>query len=113
MKPPNLKGADVVTDDTRLARFNKDKESLLDQLRNEYERGPKSKLFDEEKAWSRLTGLAQSYFGEHKMKKGRTPAADRIERLREIAKVLNARGIPTARGGQWYAKSVANILARA
>jgi hypothetical protein len=33
--------------------------------------------------------------------------------LREIAKVLNARGIPTARGGQWYAKSVANILARA
>jgi DNA invertase Pin-like site-specific DNA recombinase len=32
--------------------------------------------------------------------------------LREIADALNARGIPTARGGQWYAQSVANILAR-
>jgi DNA invertase Pin-like site-specific DNA recombinase len=33
--------------------------------------------------------------------------------LREIAEVLNARGIATARGGQWYAQSVANILERA
>lgn len=33
--------------------------------------------------------------------------------LREIAKALNARGIATARGGQWYAQSVANVLARA
>lgn len=33
--------------------------------------------------------------------------------LREIAEALNARGIATARGGQWYAQSVANILARA
>src|ERR1700694_6325784 len=33
--------------------------------------------------------------------------------LREIAQALNARGIPTARGGQWYAQSIANILARA
>ena len=33
--------------------------------------------------------------------------------LREIAAALNARGIPTARGGQWHAKSVANILERA
>jgi DNA invertase Pin-like site-specific DNA recombinase len=33
--------------------------------------------------------------------------------LREIAEVLNARGIATARGGQWYAQSVANILGRA
>jgi hypothetical protein len=32
--------------------------------------------------------------------------------LREIAE-LNARGIATARGGQWYAQSVANVLARA
>jgi DNA invertase Pin-like site-specific DNA recombinase len=32
--------------------------------------------------------------------------------LREIAEALNARGIATARGGQWYAKSVANILER-
>src|SRR6516225_2498153 len=33
--------------------------------------------------------------------------------LREIAEALNARGIATARGGQWYAQSVANILGRA
>jgi hypothetical protein len=33
--------------------------------------------------------------------------------LREIADALNARGIATARGGQWYAQSVANVLARA
>lgn len=32
--------------------------------------------------------------------------------LREIAAALNARGIATARGGQWYAQSVANILGR-
>src|SRR5271168_826676 len=33
--------------------------------------------------------------------------------LRDIASALNARGVATARGGQWYAKSVANILERA
>jgi DNA invertase Pin-like site-specific DNA recombinase len=33
--------------------------------------------------------------------------------LREIAEALNTRGIATARGGQWYAQSVANILERA
>ncbi|MCP3411519.1 recombinase family protein [Bradyrhizobium sp. CCGB01] len=33
--------------------------------------------------------------------------------LRQLADALNARGIPTARGGQWYAQSVANVLERA
>ena len=33
--------------------------------------------------------------------------------LREIAAALNARGVPTVRGGQWHAKSVANVLERA
>jgi DNA invertase Pin-like site-specific DNA recombinase len=33
--------------------------------------------------------------------------------LREIAAALNARGVATARGGQWHAKSVANVLERA
>ena len=33
--------------------------------------------------------------------------------LRQIVEALNARGIPTARGGRWYAQSVANILERA
>jgi DNA invertase Pin-like site-specific DNA recombinase len=33
--------------------------------------------------------------------------------LREIASALNGRGVSTARGGQWHAKSVANVLERA
>ena len=33
--------------------------------------------------------------------------------LREIATALNARGVATARGGQWHAKSVSNVLERA
>ena len=33
--------------------------------------------------------------------------------LRAIANALNARGIATARGGHWHAKSVSNILERA
>ena len=33
--------------------------------------------------------------------------------LRDIADALNARGIQTARGGQWYATTVSNVLARA
>jgi DNA invertase Pin-like site-specific DNA recombinase len=32
--------------------------------------------------------------------------------LHQIADALNARGIATARGGRWYAKSVSNALAR-
>jgi DNA invertase Pin-like site-specific DNA recombinase len=32
--------------------------------------------------------------------------------LHQIADALNARGISTPRGGKWYAKSVANLLAR-
>ncbi len=33
--------------------------------------------------------------------------------LRQIAEALNARGVATARGGQWHAMSVSNILERA
>ena len=33
--------------------------------------------------------------------------------LRAIAEVLNARGVPTPRGGRWHAMSVRNALARA
>ena len=33
--------------------------------------------------------------------------------LRQIADALNARGVATARGGQWHAQSVLNILERA
>jgi DNA invertase Pin-like site-specific DNA recombinase len=34
-------------------------------------------------------------------------------RLAKIAEALNARGIRTARGGQWYPTTVANLLSRA
>jgi hypothetical protein len=33
--------------------------------------------------------------------------------LHQIADALNARGITAPRGGQWYASSVRNVLARA
>ena len=33
--------------------------------------------------------------------------------LREIANALNERGVRTARGGQWYATTVSNVLQRA
>jgi DNA invertase Pin-like site-specific DNA recombinase len=33
--------------------------------------------------------------------------------LRKIAEALNARGVATARGGRWHAKSISNILERA
>jgi DNA invertase Pin-like site-specific DNA recombinase len=33
--------------------------------------------------------------------------------LRAIAEALNARGVPTPRGGRWYAMSVRNVMARA
>jgi len=33
--------------------------------------------------------------------------------LRAIAEALNARGVPTPRGGRWHAASVKNALARA
>ncbi len=36
-----------------------------------------------------------------------------LSSLHQVADALNARGITTPRGGQWYAKSVANVLARA
>jgi DNA invertase Pin-like site-specific DNA recombinase len=39
--------------------------------------------------------------------------ADGITSLEAIAAELNARGILTARGGQWYATTVRNLLARA
>jgi DNA invertase Pin-like site-specific DNA recombinase len=32
--------------------------------------------------------------------------------LRAIAEALNARGVPTPRGGQWYATSIKNMMAR-
>jgi hypothetical protein len=87
-------GADTILDfeapdDPRLADFDKHQKTLLDMLRDEYERrGPKPKPFEADKAWRSLTGLARSYFGRGSVKQATMPAADRIERLRDIAKIL-------------------------
>jgi DNA invertase Pin-like site-specific DNA recombinase len=35
-----------------------------------------------------------------------------VVKVREVAAALNARGIPTPRGGQWHASSVQRIMAR-
>ncbi len=39
--------------------------------------------------------------------------ASGINTLKGIAGALNARGVPTSRGGQWYAATVRNVLTRA
>jgi len=43
----------------------------------------------------------------------RSAQADGATSLRQIAEVLNERGIVTARGGEWSAVQVARVLARA
>lgn len=75
-------------DDARLAEFSQHKKNLLDMLRDAYERGPKSKPFDAEKAWLRLTGFARFYFGQASVKRATMPADQRIERLQDVAKKL-------------------------
>jgi hypothetical protein len=82
-------------DNEGLAEFGKRKKALLDMLRSEHERRPNSKRrgsksepFDPDKARRRLTGLARSCFGRDVAKQAATPAADRIERLRDVAKTL-------------------------
>jgi hypothetical protein len=64
------------------------KESILDLLRNAYERGPKSKPFDEKSLWDSLTDLAEWYSYEKIAQEDAIPAADRVKRLRKIAKAL-------------------------
>jgi len=38
--------------------------------------------------------------------------ASGLTTLRQIAAALNARGIDTARGGQWHSSAVQNLLVR-
>jgi hypothetical protein len=40
------------------------------------------------------------------------PLRARGKSLRDIAKALEARGVPTARGGKWAPRQVADILKR-
>ena len=63
-------------DDPRLAEVDKHKKDILDMLRNEYERDPKSKPFDGDKAWRYITGLAGFYFRQGSVKQETMPAAE-------------------------------------
>jgi hypothetical protein len=53
-----------------------------------YESGPKSKRFDAEKSWRPLDRIAWMYFWHEGERRRTTPAADRVRRLRELAKAL-------------------------
>jgi hypothetical protein len=76
-----------------LVEFNHHKKALLTILRNVYMHG-KPVPFDADKSWHRLIRLAHFYFGLEKMKQETMPAADRVKRLRELAKALGrARGM--------------------
>jgi hypothetical protein len=80
--------------DARLAAFDRHKAALLAHLRNVHKRGLKSEPFDADKSWRDLTRLVQFYFWWTKMKQETMPAADRVERLRELEKALGrARGM--------------------
>jgi hypothetical protein len=74
--------------DAGLAAFERHKISLLEHLQNVYQRGPKSKPFDAEKAWQGLTLLAGLYFWRARLKQETVPSAHRVERLRDLARTL-------------------------
>ena len=77
-----------------LVEFNHHKKALLTILRNVYMLGLKSVPFDANKSWHRLVRLAHFYFWRETMKQETMPAADRVKRLRELAKALGrARGM--------------------
>ena len=78
-----IRAIDVSTD-----AFGRHKAALLNHLQQVYETGPKSKPFDAEKSWLRLDRIAWMYFWHEGEGQRTTPAADRVRRLRELAKAL-------------------------
>jgi hypothetical protein len=68
--------------EARFASFEKHKKTLLDHLSEN--RRPKSRPFDDEKCWLRLTRLAQIFFLWQAM----PPAAKREAAFRKLAKDL-------------------------
>ena len=63
-------------------------------------------------AWANVTASANDA-AIHVMPIIRELQASGAISLRSIADGLNARGVPTARGGKWHTSSVRNVLARA
>jgi hypothetical protein len=77
----------------RLATFAKHRKSLISILREQYERGPRTKPFDEKDAWQGLKFIAWTYL-QHEADVDETrltmPAADRVKLLRQLGKALRA-----------------------
>jgi hypothetical protein len=71
-----------------------DKQSLLDELRKGWKRGPQSMPFDADQSWRHLTHFAKAYFSHFKTDKETLSPGDRIARLRKFADALkDARAI--------------------
>ena len=80
-----------VPDDARLAEFEKYKNTILDILRNACERGlksKKSKPFNKDRAWDRLTALANSYFRQDSVKQAPITASRLVARLHKLKEAL-------------------------
>jgi hypothetical protein len=71
-----------------LVEFDQHKKALLNILHDAHDHGPKSEPFDEDQSWSHLTGLARINYWQARVKQERVPVADRVARLRELAKAL-------------------------
>jgi hypothetical protein len=72
----------------KLTSFAKHKTELLAILRATYQRGPKTKPFDANKAWQELIWIAEFYFKEAEFRRRAVPVSRRVERLRQIASSL-------------------------
>jgi hypothetical protein len=68
--------------------FAEHQTTLLDKLRNGYERGTKSKPFEAVNSWLELTRLAKLYFSGRRTAQEVMSNADCAKRLRELARAL-------------------------
>jgi hypothetical protein len=74
--------------DVGLGTFEQHKTTLITILRDAHDGRLKSEPFDEPKSWSCLTSLAHSFFWQARLKLETMPAANRKQRLDELARVL-------------------------
>jgi hypothetical protein len=72
----------------RLIAFDRHKKELLAVLRKAYKRGSKSDLFDANQSWRHLRRVASFYFWRDTVKQEMMSDANRIGRLRELAKAF-------------------------
>jgi hypothetical protein len=80
---------DPATYAAELATLEQHRKPLLNILRNEYDRGPKSEPFDEDSSWRALVHAAIWPFRRQKEKHKEVLPARRVERLHELAEALS------------------------